>query len=271
MEKNQLMEMIEKVRSENPLIHNITNMVVTNFTANGLLALGASPVMANAAEEAADMAAIADALVLNIGTLTPSQVKAMLLAGRAANQKGIPVLLDPVGAGATAYRTETALMLLKELEISAIRGNAAEIANICGVKQRIKGVDGGGDTDTESLARTASMELGTFVIITGKTDAVSDGKDVRLVHNGSAMLTKVTGAGCLLTAVIGAFMAAEKNPSDAAVSALVFYGICAERAEEKARGKGPGTFQTEFLNELALVTPEDMRTHARLELRKEHA
>lgn len=132
-------------------------------------------------------------------------------------------------------------------------------------------MDGGGGTDPEALARTAAQKLGTLVVITGKTDAISNGKDVQLVHNGSALLTKITGAGCLLTAVLGAFLAAESNRSAAAVSGLVFYGTCAERAEKKAAGKGPGSFQMEFLNELALVTPEEVRAHARFEVRKEHA
>ncbi|GLB60657.1 hydroxyethylthiazole kinase [Cytobacillus sp. NCCP-133] len=258
--------LLEKVRAENPLVHNITNVVVTNFTANGLLAIGASPVMAYAHEEAAEMAKIAGALVLNMGTLTEKEVQSMLIAGRSANEHGVPVIFDPVGVGATAYRTETANRIAGELNISIIRGNAAEIANSAGHHWEIKGVDAGvGKGSTIELARTAAKELKTAAVITGKQDIVSDGTSTYAIYNGHPLLTKVTGAGCLLTSVIGAFAAVEKDPVKAAVSSLVVYGTAAEIAAENTNGRGPGTFQIEFLNSLYNISPSDVETRGSFE------
>ncbi|MBT2689706.1 hydroxyethylthiazole kinase [Bacillus sp. ISL-47] len=255
----EISSLLEKVRAANPLVHNITNVVVTNFTANGLLAIGASPVMAYAHEEAADMAKIAGALVLNMGTLTEKEVQSMLIAGRSANEHGVPVIFDPVGVGATPYRTETAKKLLKELNISIIRGNAAEIANAAGQAWKIKGVDAGeAQGNTTELAGKAAKELGTIAVITGKQDVVSDGVSTYTIKNGHPYLTKVTGAGCLLTSVIGAFSAVEKDPVKAAVAALVVYGTAAEMAAEATNDKGPGTFQIEFLNSLFNITASDI-------------
>lgn len=260
MEKNQVYQLISKVREVNPLVHNITNVVVTNFTANGLLALGASPVMAYAPEEVADMAKIAGALVLNIGTLTSSEVESMLIAGKSANEHGVPVILDPVGAGATEYRTETAKRILKEVKISVLRGNASEIANVAGMKTETKGVDAGEVQGSRyELATTTAKKLNTIVVITGKEDIISDGVITYLVRNGDPLLTKVTGTGCLLTSVIGAFAAVEKDFVTASVAALTFYGAAAELAALKTDGQGPGSFQMEFLNQLSLVSERELQ------------
>ncbi|PGY08384.1 hydroxyethylthiazole kinase [Bacillus sp. AFS031507] len=263
MEKNSLYETLEEVRKVNPLVHNITNVVVTNFTANGLLALGASPVMAYAAEEVADMAKIASSLVLNIGTLNPQTVDSMIIAGKAANESGVPVIFDPVGAGATRYRTETAQRIMNEVNVSVIRGNAAEIANVVGEKWEIKGVDAGdAKGNIIELAITSAQKLNGLVVITGKEDIVSDGKTTYVVSNGHPILTKVTGTGCLLTSVIGAFAGVEKDLLQASVAALTYYGIAAEKAAAKTVEMGPGSFQIEFLNQLALVSSEDIISHA---------
>ncbi|WP_066253732.1 hydroxyethylthiazole kinase [Neobacillus drentensis] len=264
MEKNSLFETLEKVRKVNPLVHNITNVVVTNFTANGLLALGASPVMAYAAEEVADMAKIASSLVLNIGTLNPQTVESMIIAGKAANESAVPVIFDPVGAGATSYRTETAQRIMSEVKVSVIRGNAAEIANVIGEKWEIKGVDAGttANGDTVTLAIKAAQAWNCVVVITGKEDVVSDGETTYLVCNGHPIMTKVTGMGCLLTSVIGAFAGVEKDLIQATVSALTFYEIAAEKAAVLTAEMGPGSFQIEFLNQLSLVSSEDIISHA---------
>ncbi|WP_246078983.1 hydroxyethylthiazole kinase [Paenibacillus piri] len=260
MELERLIACLDKVRAASPLVHNITNVVVTNFTANGLLALGASPVMAYAKQEAADMAAIAGALVLNIGTLNETEVEAMMLAGRSANRHGVPVIFDPVGAGATRYRTDTARAILKEVNVSVIRGNAAEIANVIGEAWEIKGVDAGqGSGDTVALAQQAAARLGCIVAVTGKTDVISDGAATYLVNNGDALLTRVTGTGCLLTSVIGAFAAVEPDKLLAATAALVYYGTAAQAAAKIKGQEGPGSFQVEFLNQLSHVTGEDIR------------
>ncbi len=257
---------LEKVREENPLIHNITNVVVTNLTANGLLALGASPVMAYAAEEVAEMAQMAGALVLNIGTLNQTVVESMFIAGKAANDKGIPIILDPVGAGATQFRTDTAQRLMKELNISVLRGNAAEIANVSGQQWTIKGVDGGSEQgDLVELAESTARRFNTVVAITGKEDVVSDGERTFIVKNGHALLTKVTGAGCLLTSIIGAFVAVEQEPVVASVAAIAFYGVTAEKAAIIAADKGPGSFQIELLNQLDRVSPDQLKQLASIE------
>jgi hydroxyethylthiazole kinase len=259
LDKKVLSETLQKVREVNPLVHNITNVVVTNFTANGLLALGASPVMAYAAEEVKEMAQLASSLVLNIGTLNPQTVESMILAGKAANEKETPVLFDPVGAGATQYRTETARKIMNEVKVSIVRGNAAEIANVVGENWKIKGVDAGeANGDVVNLAIKAAQKLNCVVVITGKDDVITDGTTTYLVSNGHPLLTKVTGAGCLLTSVIAAFAGVEKDLLRASTAALTFYGIAAEKAAKKTAEQGSGSFQIELLNQLAMVTPEEL-------------
>lgn len=259
MKLNQIAHTLEKVRKENPLVHNMTNVVVTNFTANGLLALGASPVMAYAKEEVADMAKIAGALVLNIGTLNSEEVEAMIIAGKSANDNGVPVIFDPVGAGATAFRTEIAKKIANEVKLTAIRGNAAEIANVVGENWMIKGVDAGeGDGNVVALAIKAARQLETITIITGKEDVITDGETTYITQNGHPILTKVTGAGCLLTSIIGGFFAIERDYLLAGAAALVCYGVAAEIAAKNVDNEGPGSFQVEFLNQLAKVTNKDV-------------
>lgn len=260
---NKLGAALEQVRARNPLVHNITNVVVTNYTANGLLALGASPVMAYAKEEVADMAKIAGALVLNMGTLDETVVKAMHIAGRSANAYQVPVIFDPVGAGATPYRTETARQMMKEVRVSILRGNAAEVSNVIGEAWAIKGVDAsGGAGDAAALAQRAAQALECVVAVTGKDDYVSDGTVTYRISNGTPLLTKVTGTGCLLSSVIGAFAAVEKNLVQAAVSALAYYGVTAEAAVAVTGPDQPGTFQTELLNQLHRIGAEEVEKAA---------
>ncbi|CAI8720803.1 hydroxyethylthiazole kinase [Bacillus cereus VDM021] len=259
MNIKEIAKVVETVRAANPLVHNITNVVVTNFTANGLLALGASPVMAYAKEEVAEMASIAGALVLNMGTLRPEEVEAMLIAGKSANAHHVPVLFDPVGAGATSYRAEVARHIPSEVKLAMIRGNAAEIANVINEKWEIKGVNAGaGNGDVVGIAKQAADELDTIAVITGKEDVVTDGERTIIIRNGHPILTKVTGTGCLLTSVMGAFAAVEKDYVKAAVAALTFYGVAAEIAASKTVEQGPGSFQIEFLNQLANTTANEI-------------
>lgn len=262
--ENEVSALLTKVRQTSPLVHNMTNVVVTNFTANGLYALGASPVMAYAPEEVADMAAIAGALVLNIGTLNRELVDAMVIAGQSANTHGVPVLLDPVGAGATRFRTESALRILSEVKVSLVRGNAAEVAHLVGEAREIKGVDAGNNTgsDHAELAVRAARELGTIVAITGEEDVITDGSEVRIITGGDPLLTKVTGAGCLLTSVLGAFAAVEANVLLAGTAGLVFYGAAAAKAAERTADLGPGSFQIAFQDELAKLHPGSLEGYA---------
>lgn len=260
----EISELLVKVQQNKPLVHNMTNVVVTNFTANGLYALGASPVMAYSPDEVADMAKIAGALVLNIGTLSRELVDAMIIAGRSANAHGVPVLLDPVGAGATEFRTESALRILREVGVALVRGNAAEVAHLVGEAREIKGVDAG-DSAGEShvnLAIRAAQELKTTVVITGEEDVITDGTLVRVISGGHELLTKVTGAGCLLTSVLGAFVAVEPELMLSGAAGLAFYGAAAARAAERTSDMGPGSFQVAFLDELARLHPGSLPGYA---------
>lgn len=242
--------MIQKLRVNQPLVHCITNIVVANFQANGLLALGASPVMADAVEEAAEIASISSCTVLNIGTLKRETVKAMLLAGKSANQHGKPVVLDPVGAGATTFRKESVLGILHEVDVTLIRCNAGELAAIAGVKWKAKGVDAGqGDADLAILAEEVARTHHCIVAVTGAVDIVTDGHKTLHITGGHPLMAKITGAGCLLSAVTGAFLAvANGNQLGAVVTACTFYKQAGQQAAEKS--EGPGDFQVQFLNAL---------------------
>ncbi|MCM3338794.1 hydroxyethylthiazole kinase [Paenibacillus sp. MER TA 81-3] len=260
MSLHQVSVLIDKLHKEQPLIHNMTNVVVTNFTANGLLALGASPVMAYAREEVADMAKIAGALVLNLGTLSEELVEAMIIAGQSANAHGVPVLLDPVGAGATPFRTASALRILREVEVSLLRGNAAEVAHLNGENRAIKGVDAGqsaGDERVELAAR-AARKLRTVVAVTGPEDVITDGQTGCIVKGGHRLLMQVTGAGCLLTSVLGAFAAVERDLLLAGTAGLAFYGAAAYRAAERTEAAGPGSFQIALIDELSRLNRDSL-------------
>ena len=256
---------LEAIRSRRPLIHHITNFVVMNDTANVTLHVGALPVMAHAKEEVADMVGMAGALVLNIGTLTPDWVEAMLVAGRRANERGIPIVLDPVGAGATPLRTESGRRLLSELRIGVVRGNAGEIGSLFGTGGVVKGVESlGGVEDPVSLAQEAARAWRTVVAITGKRDIVSDGGRVLGVDNGHPYLTTLTGTGCMSTTMVAAFAAVEDDGLVAAAAALACFGLAAERAAQEARG--PASFKVALFDALYNLKPEELETGARIEV-----
>jgi hydroxyethylthiazole kinase len=255
---------LRRLRETKPLVHQITNYVVMNETANATLALGALPVMAHAREEVEEMAAIAGALVLNIGTLSPHWVEAMLLAGRVANDRGTPVVLDPVGAGATTYRTETAKRILDAIDVTVLRGNAGEVATLVGVDAEVRGVEsiaGGGDP--ADLARQAARQLGVVASVTGPVDHVSDGETVIAIANGHPMLAAITGTGCISSALTGCFLAVNREaPLAAAAEALVAFGVAGEDAAIGA--KGPGSFHVALYDELAALDPVTLDARARI-------
>ena len=255
---------LRQLRETKPLVHQITNYVVMNETANATLALGALPVMAHAMEEVGEMAAIAGALVLNIGTLSPDWVEAMILAGQVANQRGTPVVLDPVGAGATTYRTETAKRILDEVRVAVLRGNAGEIATLVGVDAEVRGVESiDAGIEPADLARRAARSLDLVVSVTGPVDHVSDGERVVAIANGHPLLAAVTGTGCMATAITGCFLAADPyEPLDAAAAALVAFGVAGEDAA--AGAKGPGSFHVALYDSLAALDPETLDGRARL-------
>jgi hydroxyethylthiazole kinase len=255
---------LRRLRETKPLVHQITNYVVMNETANATLALGALPVMAHAREEVEEMAAIAGALVLNIGTLSPHWVEAMLLAGRVANDHGTPVVLDPVGAGATTYRTETAKRILDAIDVTVLRGNAAEVATLVGVDAEVRGVESiAGGADPADLARQAARQLGVVASVTGPVDHVSDGETVIAIANGHPILAAITGTGCMSSALTGCFLAVNREaPLAAAAEALVAFGVAGEDAAIGA--KGPGSFHVALYDELAALDPVTLDARARI-------
>lgn len=240
---------VAAVRSKRPLVHNITNYVVMNSTANSLLAVGASPIMAHWTSEMEEMTAIAGALVINIGTLDDQWIEGMLAAGRAAAARGIPIVLDPVGAGATSQRTQAALDIIEQCTPTIIRGNASEIMALVDAGVKSKGVDSSAASDDalESAKRLAS-EVGTVVVISGETDYITDGTEVHTVEGGNPIMTSVTGMGCTATALIGAFAAVVDDPMVAAAAAMAVMSLAGERAAESSRGNG--SMQVNFLDEL---------------------
>jgi hydroxyethylthiazole kinase len=252
------------VRERKPLIHHITNFVVMNETANITLACGASPVMAHAKEEAGDMAKQASAVVLNIGTLWPEQIEAMKIAGLAANERGLPVILDPVGAGATAYRTSAALDLLKDIEISLVRGNIAEISILAGLDGEISGVDAIGEKgNSREAALALSAKFGCAAVVTGPIDTIAGHGKLLSVANGHEMMSKVTGTGCMATAVIAAFAAVNDDIEESASEALAAYGLAGQISAHTA--KGPGTFHTLLYDSLANLTEDAIKAGARID------
>ena len=252
---------LRTLRERRPLVHQITNYVVMNETANATLALGALPVMAHAPQEVEEMAANAGALVLNIGTLSEQWIEAMLLAGKAAK---CPIVLDPVGAGATRYRTETAMRLLDQLDVTVVRGNVAEVATLAGREAEIRGVESIGAEDSAAdLARGASHALGGIVSVTGPTDHVSDGERVIAISNGHELLGTVSGTGCMSTAVTGSFLAAKpQEPLEAAAEALAAFGVAGEDAARDAQG--PGTFHARLYDALYNLDPDTLDGRAKV-------
>ena len=252
-------ELLLRIRREHPLLHHITNFVVMNDTANVTLGIGALPVMAHAKEEVAEMVSAAGALVLNPGTLTREWVEAMIIAGKRANELGIPIVYDPVGVGATQLRNETGQRFLNELRLAVIRGNSGEVGALTGTGGVVKGVESvEGVKDPAAVASALARGHDTVVAITGKRDIVSDGVRVMGVDNGHIMLKTITGTGCMATTMVGAFCAIEKDYLIATTAALACYGLAAERAARLS--KGPGSFRSALLDAIYHLTPAQVRT-----------
>jgi len=248
---------LEQVRAKQPLVHNITNFVVMNVTANALLALGASPIMAHAPEEVEDLLEIASALVLNIGTLDAPWINSMQKAASLAGKRGIPIVLDPVGAGASRFRTKTALELIQIQCPTVIRGNASEILAVAGAAEQTKGVDSLVRPEAaEEAARRLAKSLGCVVAASGPVDFITDGSAALWVSGGTPLAPHVTGMGCTSTAMIGAFSSVEASPLLAAISGMAVMKVAAELAAEKALG--PGTFQIHFGDALYNLSAQEL-------------
>jgi hydroxyethylthiazole kinase len=258
-------ELLARIRERKPLVHHITNMVVMNDTANITLGIGALPVMAHAINEVEEMVGLASALVLNIGTLTDEQIEAMYRAGTRANERGIPIVLDPVGAGATQLRTQSALRLLRDLRIAALRGNASEIGALVGVAGETRGVESISLSGSrEDVARQAARTFNCAVAITGARDVIADGERLAYVDNGHPLLASITGSGCMSTSLVGAFLAVEPDAWRASTAALVAMGLAGERAAPKSGG--PGTFRSHLLDAVAALSPKALNAGQKVSL-----
>lgn len=255
---------LRKIREEKPLVHNITNFVVMNYTANALLAIGASPVMSHSIDEVEDMVSLAKALVLNIGTLEREWIESMIKAGKKANKIGIPVILDPVGAGATPLRTNASKRIIKEVILSSIRGNASEILSLTDERGRTKGVDSLHEVeDVWKEGLELSKELNTVIAITGKVDFITDGRRGYRCFNGHPLLRWVTGTGCTATVIIGTFLAVEKDPLLATAFGLSYFGLAGEKASEKAVSSG--SYGIALLDAIYEIKEEEFAEKMRLE------
>lgn len=257
-------DIVHRIQAKKPLVHHITNYVTVNDCANIVLAIGAAPVMADDIEEMADIVGISSALVLNIGTLNSRTIASMLAAGKAANQKGIPVVFDPVGAGATALRTETAARIMDEVKLAVIRGNISEIKAVSGSGGRTRGVDANecdvaGEEGIQGVNRLAvdmAKKTGSVIAITGVIDVVSDGTRSCFIKNGHAMMAGITGTGCMCTSLTAVFCGVEEDYTVAAAAAVMVMGIAGEKAYRRmeAGGFGNGSFRTFIMDEISRMT-----------------
>jgi hydroxyethylthiazole kinase len=263
LQVDTLAHILNEVRKSQPVVHTITNWVTAGDVANALHAVGARPVMAFAVEEVKEIMSRSDVLVLNLGTPDPSRVRAMLLAGHCANHLLRPVILDPVGVGASSFRTKIARQILSKLRIAVIRGNRAEIGAFIEMGGELRGIDAdSGPSDPLVAAKRLSQKTGAEVVISGPQDLVVNNKKAVVVRNGHPMMERLTGTGCMLSAVIGAFAALKIDPMVATVGAVVFFGLAGERAA--LRAKGPGTFKAALFDALYALKPEDIKAGAKL-------
>jgi hydroxyethylthiazole kinase len=262
--KSTASDCLKRVRTEKPLIHHLTNWVTIYDCANIVKVFGASPVMAHAKEEVAEMAGISSALVLNIGTLTTDFIDAMVLAGKSANKKGIPVVLDVCGAGATKFRDDKCFEILDEVRVSIIKGNSSEIARMAGESVSTRGVDASTvEKSLQEVARALAEKRNCTVVITGKEDVVADEKRVILVKNGLPMMANIVGTGCMAASVIGTFAAVERDFVAAAVAGLVCYEVAAEIAA--AQADGPGSFKEKLYDAVYNLDAETIERMQRIE------
>jgi len=264
-------KLLNEVRNKKPLVHNITNYVTVNDCANILLAIGASPIMADDIKEAADITKISSALVINIGTLNERTIESMIASGKKANELNIPVVFDPVGAGASEFRNATTKRILEEVKINVLRGNMSEIKFISGLEYTTKGVDasesdmGSGNEEGINVAKNLANNLNCTVAITGVTDIISDGERVAVLENGTKMLANVTGTGCMTTALVGAFCGAGSDYFIGAVSGITAMGISGEIALEKVGEIGTGSFHIAIIDAISNLNSEIIKNMAKVQ------
>jgi len=260
--------LFEKVREQVPLVHQITNYVTVSDCANVTLAIGASPVMADDFAETEDITSISSALVLNMGTLNERTIASMLASGKRANELGIPVVFDPVGAGASGLRNNTARKILEQVDVSILRGNLSEISFLAGEKASTRGVDASAadaENDGAGIAQNAARQYHCVTAITGAVDFVTDGERIVTMKNGHPMLSKVTGTGCMATALTAAFASVSKDYLAAAVAGITAMGIAGEIAFEKAGDRGTGSFRIALMDAVSMLTGEMIEARAKIE------
>ncbi|CVI72020.1 Hydroxyethylthiazole kinase [Clostridiales bacterium CHKCI001] len=265
--ENKIVKLIERVKKQSPLVHNIMNYVAINDCANVLLGIGASPIMADAPEEVEEITAMANALVLNTGTLKKWSKDSMIRAGRVANQRGIPVILDPVGVRASYLRKQTVWDILNQVQVAVIRGNRSEIAWVAEEEMPSTGVDCREETSLQTdieIAKKAANKWNTTIAVTGKVDIITDGNQLIKVYSGTSTLSKVTGTGCMTTALIGAFLT-EEDSVVAATAGISIMGIAGEIAQEQAGALGVGSFKVELMNALSRMDEEKIKEKLKIE------
>lgn len=264
----QIYHYLQEIRRRQPLIHSMTNSVTIHDMADALIAVGASPMMAVEIKELGDIQSFSQALILNIGTLTEERLKAMLEAGRAANKQGVPIILDPVGAGATRFRSEAVHHLLSELDMTIIKGNAGEIAHLAGADWQSKGVDAGrGHGDLDEMTRSLAQKYDCLAGLSGEVDILSDGQDIIHVKNGHPLMSQITGSGDMLAHICGAFCAvAEADDMEAFVQACVYFAVAGEEAALDQRVRGNASFRTALVDHLYGLTDEKVQEKSKWEV-----
>lgn len=257
---------LTRLKEKKPLVHHITNYVTVNDCANMTLAIGASPVMAEDIDEVEEMVSFASALVINMGTLNSRTIPSMLAAGKKARQKGIPIIFDPVGVGATRLRTETADKIIHEVCPAVIRGNMSEIKIIAGLAESIKGVDSVASIeDGQEVAQELSRKLNCIVAITGKEDIIAQGDKVLRIHNGHSLLAQVTGTGCMATSLIGCFCGAAEDWFTGAAAGIMTMGLAGEFAQQSLQpNEGIGTFRTRLFDAVSMMTKESFSKYGKI-------
>ena len=259
---------LKEIKEKRPLVHCITNYVTANDCANIILAVGGIPVMADNKYEVEEISSKAQALVINIGTLSQGRLEAIILAGKSANANNVPIIFDPVGIAASSSRKESALSILKEVKVSVIRGNIAEMKVLLGMKAVSKGVDSIEEVDknsSEEIAIDIADKLGVVAVITGQTDCISDGKRICSVQNGVELMTRITGAGCMTTSLIGTFLGVTTDSFLASLMGVLTMGVAGEAAFENLKEKeGNGSFRVRLIDAVNLMTIEQLKERGRI-------
>ena len=260
--KLQVGKLIDKIRLKKPLIHCLTNYVTVNDCANAILALGGSPTMSNYKEEVEEVVEKANALVINIGTLSKEMLESMIIAGKRANEKGIPIIFDPVGVTSSNFRKRAAFEILDKVKVSVIRGNKAEIKTLFGIEGKGKGVDSAEDfkEEKEEFLLECSRKFKAIIAMTGAIDYISNGENIIEIHNGNRIMEKITGCGCIVTSIVGTFLGVTNNYYLATIAGVLTVGIAGDNAYNNLKeNEGSGTFRVKLIDGIYNISNEDIK------------